>query len=301
MHYGSITRERKRIQRIFVSPLVMTLIVMILLPMLSLFVFSFTSVKVGFTNFNFIGTANYRSLFADRDFQVAFLNTLFMLAGTVIMQMVLGIAFALVIYKTGFLSGFVRLVMMFPMVVSPIIVGIIWRTLLMPTFGGFDLALASLGLPGLPDLLSNPWTAKFLIMVAATWEWTPFVILYILAGLEGMSQSPLESAKIDGASWWQEITHIILPMLSKIIAVVVIFRVLECMKIFPLIFSMTQGGPGNASEDLTYLVYKSGFKYLKLGYASAVSMIILFISALAIVLMSVVSRPQKPIKKEEDA
>lgn len=299
MHGSSITQERKRIQRAFILPLIITLVVMIILPMLSLFIFSFTSVKVGLKDFNFIGISNYRALFADRDFQIAIFNTIFMLIGTVAMQMIFGTSLALIIYKTNFLSGAVRLIMMFPMVVSPIIVGIIWRTLLMPTYGGFDLVLASMGLPGLPDMLSNPWAAKFLIMVAATWEWTPFVILYVLAGLEGMSQSPLESAKIDGASWWQEIVYIILPMLSKILVVVVIFRVLECMKIFPLIFSMTQGGPGNASEDLTYLVYKSGFKYLKLGYASAVSMFILLISVSAIILMSLVNKPQSRSRKEK--
>lgn len=289
----TVTQERKRIQRVFITPLVVTLIVLIIVPLSALLVFSFTSVKVGLANFNFIGIQNYISLFADRDFLTALFNTIFMLVGTVIMQMFLGVTFALVIYKTNFFSGAVRVIMMFPMVVSPIIVGIIWRTLLMPNYGGIDLALATIGLPGLPDIMSNPWTAKLVIMIAATWEWTPFVVLYVLAGLESMSASPLESARIDGANWMQEIIHIILPMISRILAVVTIFRVLECMKIFPLIFAMTQGGPGNASEDLTYLVYKSGFRYLKLGYASAVSMVILLISVTAIVAMGVLNRPRK--------
>ncbi|MDR0655825.1 MAG: sugar ABC transporter permease [Treponema sp.] len=270
---------------------------MILIPMLSLFAFSFTPVKVGFQNFRFIGLNNYKSLLQDADFLASFGTTLVLLAGTVFCQMFLGIVFALVINKTKFLTGFVRLIMMFPMVVSPIIVGIIWRTLIMPSFGGFDLALTSLGLPGFPDMLSSPWKARLLIIVAATWEWTPFVILYILAGLEGLSAAPFESAKIDGVNWFQEVFYLTLPMLSKIILVVLIFRIIECMKVFPLIFSLTLGGPGTATQDLTYLVYQSGFRYLKLGYASTVSMFILLLAVVAIVIMGLTTR-QKKYKNE---
>jgi multiple sugar transport system permease protein len=289
----SISDERRRIQRIFITPLIITLVVMILIPMLSLFTFSFTAVKVGFQNFRFIGWNNYKSLLQDAGFLTSLGTTLVLLAGTVFCQMFLGIVFALVIHKTKFLTGFVRLVMMFPMVVSPIIVGIIWRTMTMPSFGGFDLVLTSLGLPGFPDMLSSPWKARLLIIIAAAWEWTPFVILYILAGLEGMSVSPFESAKIDGANWFQEIFYLTLPMLSKIILVVLIFRIIECMKVFPLIFSLTQGGPGISTQDLTYLVYQSGFRYLKLGYASAVSMFILVLAVTAIVIMGFTTRQRK--------
>jgi multiple sugar transport system permease protein len=270
---------------------------MIIVPMLSLFVFSLTSVKVGFQNFKLIGLNNYKTLLQDSDFILAVITTIVLLIGTVFCQMFFGLVFALVIHRTKFLHGFVRLVMMFPMVVSPIIVGIIWRTLIMPSFGGFDLALRSLGLSGLPDMLSDPWKARFLIVAAAAWEWTPFVILYILAGLEGLSASPFESAKIDGANWFQEIIYLTLPMLSKIILVVLIFRVIECMKVFPLIFSLTQGGPGTSSQDLTYLVYRSGFRYLKLGYASAISMFILVLAVTAIVIMGLATG-QKKIKNE---
>jgi multiple sugar transport system permease protein len=289
----SISAERRRIQWIFITPLIITLAVMILIPMLSLFVFSFTAVKVGFQNFRFTGWNNYKSLLQDAGFLTSLGTTLVLLAGTVFCQMFLGIVFALVIHKTKFLTGFVRLAMMFPMVVSPIIAGIIWRTMIMPSFGGFDLVLASLGLPGFPDMLSSPWTARLLIIMAATWEWTPFVILYILAGLEGMSVSPFESAKIDGANWLQEILYLTLPMLSKIILVVFIFRIIECMKVFPLIFSLTQGGPGISTQDLTYLVYQSGFRYLKLGYASAISMFILVLAVSAIVIMGFMTRQKR--------
>ena len=288
----SITQERRQLQSIFISPLIATLIIMIILPLLTLFVFSFTSVKVGFTNFKFIGLNNYILLFTDAGFLTSVFNTVVILAGTVVLQIFLGICFAILIYKSTFLTGFIRVAMMLPMVISPIIAGIIWRTMVMPTFGGVDLVAATFGMPGLPDMLSNPWLAKLVVVFTATWEWTPFVVLYLLAGLESLPISPFESAKIDGASWFQEILHIMLPMLKGMISVVVIFRIIEGMKVFPLIFALTQGGPGNATEDLTYLVYKTGFKYMKLGYASAASMVILLIIVIAIVLMAVIQRRQ---------
>lgn len=288
----SITQERRQIQSIFILPLIVTLIVMIILPLLTLFTFSFTSVKVGFTNFKFIGLNNYILLFTDISFLTSVFNTVAILAGTVLLQLLLGTCFAILIYKSDFLTGTVRVVMMLPMVISPIIAGIIWRTLMMSTFGGVDLIAATFGFPGMPDMLSDPWLAKLVVIFTATWEWTPFVVLYLLAGLESLPMSPFESAKIDGANWLQEIGYIMLPMLKRLLSVVVIFRIIEGMKVFPLIFALTQGGPGNATEDLTYLVYKTGFKYMKLGYASAVSMVILLMIIIAITALAIVQRKQ---------
>ncbi len=132
-------------------PLITTLLVMIIVPLASLFVFSLTSVQVGFKNFRFIGFLNYEMLFEDPDFWTdPLFNTLIMMAGIVVTQMVVGVAYAILIYKTRVLSGFIRVVMMFPMVVSPIIVGILWRILLMPKYGGFNILLSALGVSDIP-------------------------------------------------------------------------------------------------------------------------------------------------------
>jgi multiple sugar transport system permease protein len=289
----SIVEERRRIQKTFMIPLITTLLVMIIVPLASLFVFSLTSVQVGFKNFRFIGFLNYEMLFEDPDFWTAFSNTLIMMAGIVVTQMVVGVAYAILIYKTRVLSGFIRVVMMFPMVVSPIIVGILWRILLMPKYGGFNILLSALGVSDIPDWFGSVYLAKLVIIFAASWEWTPFVILYVLAGLEGLPSSPFESARIDGANWLQEIFLIMLPMLKKLLVTVTLFRVIESFKIFPLIYSITTGGPGNATEDLTYMIYKNGFKYLKLGYSSAVSMIILAMILVFIVALGLINRKKR--------
>ena len=294
----SITQERKRIQKTFMIPMVVTLLVMIIAPLVSLLVFSLTSVEMGFKNFRFIGVTNYSILFNDPDFWTAFANTLLMMAGIIFVQMLLGYSLAIVIFKSKFLTKTVRLVMMFPMVISPIIVGIIWRILLMPKYGGINMILSMIGIENIPNWFGGVWLSKLVIIVAASWEWTPFVILYILAGLEGLPASPFESAKIDGANAFHEIVYLIIPMLKKLTVTVMIFRVIESFKIFPLIYSITSGGPGNATEDLTYMVYKNGFKYLKLGYASTVSMIILVLILLAIIAMGITNSTQKTRGKD---
>ena len=293
----SITQERRRIQRTFIIPLIATLFLMIIVPLIALFAFSLTSVQVGFKNFKFIGFLNYELLFEDPDFWTAFGNTLIMMAGIVLTQLLLGVGYAILIYKTKFLNGFIRVVMMFPMVISPIIAGIIWRILLMPKYGGFNILLSGLGAWDIPDWFGGAYLAKFVIIAVPSWEWTPFVILYLLAGLESLPSSPFESAKIDGANWIQEIFHIMLPMMKKLLITVTLFRVIESFKIFPLIYSITTGGPGNATEDLTYMIYKSGFKYLKLGYSSAVSMIILVLIVSFIVALGLTNR--KSARREE--
>jgi len=287
----TITGEKRLLQRIFILPLAVTLLVMIIIPLLTLFVFSFTSVKTGFKDFRFLGLANYIALLKDSNFINALINTIIFLAGTTILQMILGISYGMLIFKTKLFNGTIRLLMMLPMVISPIIAGVIWRIILMPKYGGVNILLSTLGVSNPPEWLSNEFTAKISIIFAATWEWTPFVILFILAGLESLPQSPFESIKIDGANWFQELIYLTLPMLKKIIYVVIIFRIIEGLKVFPLIFAMTQGGPGTATEELTFTVYKNGFKYMKLGYASAASMFIFLIIIVSIFLISISNKP----------
>lgn len=153
----------------------------------------------------------------------------------------------------------------------------------MPKYGGFNVMLQQLGFTP-PDWLGEPGYAMLTIILAAVWEWTPFVVLFILAGLEGLPASPYEAIKIDGANWLQEIWYLTLPLLKPIIGVVVVFRIIEGLKIFPLVFSLTEGGPGSSTEEITFYVYKQGFSYLRLGYASAAAMLVFGLMFLAIFL-----------------
>jgi ABC-type sugar transport system permease subunit len=139
--------------------------------------------------------------------------------------------------------------------------------------GGIDYLSDIFGLPSV-DWLSYPSTAFWAVVIAAVWEWTPFVTLMYLATLEGLPQEPFEAARIDGASIFQILRHVTLPLLRPTTYVILFFRIIEALAIFPLIFVMTSGGPAEATEPTNYYAFISAFDYLKIGYAS--SMIVLF-------------------------
>lgn len=275
--FTSLTQERKRMQRIFLIPLVFSIAVLVGLPIISLVGISFSSLKLSGGGFSLNGLSNYIKLLSDSSFLKAAGNTLIIVVGSISLQMILGIAIALLIHHTKFLQGTLRILILLPMVIPPIIVGIMWQIILMPSYGGVDVLLKTLGITNVPDWLGNPQLALISLIVVSAWAWTPFVVLFMLAGLQSLPITPFEAAKIDGANWFQEIRHITLPLLGRLMGVVIILRLIETLKIFPVIFGLTGGGPGNATEDIAFYVYKEGFTNLNLGYASSAAMMLFIV------------------------
>jgi len=147
-----------------------------------------------------------------------------------------------------------------------------------------------LGLAGLPQpaWLTHPTLALWAIIIADVWEWFPFVLLIMLAALQMMPEEPLEAAAIDGASRWQVFRHVELPLLKPVLVVAGLFRLIDSMKAFPLIFIMTAGGPGVATEPTNYYAYLQGFSYTFIGFSSAITVVMLavtFVLSLAIIRM----------------
>jgi len=282
----TIKQEKKIVTTAVIVPVMIILFIFIITPIISIFVFSFTSADLGFAEFDFIGLKNYLKLFQSDRFQDAIITTIIFLGGTIILQMILGIGIAILMFKTKFLKGLMRTIILVPMIISPIIVGIIWRIILMPSYGGLNLLLQSFGISNPPPWLASVFLARLSIIIAATWEWTPFVILLILAGLESLPEEPFEALKIDGANFFQENIYYTLPMLRNVIYVIIVFRVIEGLKIFPLIYAMTRGGPADSTMDLTYFIYTESFQFLKVGYASASSVILLLITLIVILLLN---------------
>ena len=273
MAYKTIDAERKKLQVVFLLPLLISLIILIIVPMASLFGLSFTNFKMVKPTFSFTGLENYIDLLKDDDFINAAKNSVFMVFFSVLFQMILGVSAAIVISKTKRFVGVVRALIIMPMVIPPVIIGLMWRILLLPTYGGIDVLLDTIGWVNSPEWLANPMTAKFVLVLVAVWEWTPFVIIFVLAALEGLPVSPYEAARIDGANLLQEIYYITLPLIKNVVKFVLVFRVVEGLKIFPLVFALTQGGPGRNTEELTYFIYSEGFIKFRTGYASAAAML----------------------------
>lgn len=270
---ATLKSERQNLQIAFLLPLFLSLLILVLLPMASLFGLSFTNYKMTGTQLRFTGLKNYVDLFGDKGFLNATKNTVFMVFFSVLIQMTVGVAAALAIQRMRHFRGLVQALIVMPMVIPPVIAGLIWRILLIPKYGGIHALLYGIGIKDAPAWLTDPVSARWVIVLVAVWEWMPFVVLFVLAALDSLPLSPFEAARIDGASFWQELWYLTLPLIKPILSMVLVFRIVEGLKIFPLVFSLTQGGPGNNTEELTYFAYSEGFVKFKAGYASASSML----------------------------
>lgn len=279
----TLKSERQTLQIAFLFPLFLSLLILVLVPMASLLGLSFTNYKMTGGRFRFIGLENYIDLFTDKGFINAAQNTIFMVFFSVLLQMVVGVAAALAIQRMKRLRGLVQALIVMPMVIPPVVVGLIWRILLIPKYGGIHALLYGIGIQEAPAWLTDPVSARWVIVLVSVWEWVPFVVLFVIAALDSLPVSPFEAARIDGASFWQELWYLTLPLIKPILSMVLVFRVVEGLKIFPLVFSLTQGGPGNSTEELTYFAYSEGFVKFKTGYASASSMLMFAVLLVLIV------------------
>lgn len=281
---ATLKSERQNLQIAFLLPLFLSLLILVLLPMAILFGLSFTNYKMTGTQLRFTGLKNYVDLFGDKGFLNATKNTVFMVFFSVLIQMTVGVAAALAIQRMRHFRGLVQALIVMPMVIPPVIAGLIWRILLIPKYGGIHALLYGIGIKDAPAWLTDPVSARWVIVLVAVWEWMPFVVLFVLAALDSLPLSPFEAARIDGASFWQELWYLTLPLIKPILSMVLVFRIVEGLKIFPLVFSLTQGGPGNNTEELTYFAYSEGFVKFKAGYASASSML-MFAVLLALIVL----------------
>lgn len=227
----------------------------------------------------FVGVANFiEILTGDLSFREAVVRTLYFTVLCVGLQLFLGTAIALVLNREFAGQGAVRTLLMLPMIATPAAMALIWVMMYHPTLGVLNYLLSLIGIP--PQVwLANPGLVIPALAIVDTWEYTPFVALILLAGLASAPIEPLECARIDGANWWQVVWHISLPLLRPAIVVAALFRTIDSLKMFDIIFVMTYGGPGRASETLNLLTYKTAFEYYQLGYASALSLALVVLVA----------------------
>ena len=265
--------NRQNSQRAYLKYLAPTMLVIFLLTLvpiavtvgLSLTSLSYRSAKPT----EFVGLQNYVRLFSDDRFLNSIPISIILIVVPVAVQLVFGFIVAIVMNEKLPWMGWLRLVFVAPMVLPPIVMGLMWRILFTPQLGGVNYFLSLIGVAG-PNWLSNPAFALVAVIVAAVWGWTPFVGLMFLTSMQTFPVDVYEAARIDGASWSQSIRYITLPLLRPTIFVVGVFRVIEALAIFPIIFILTNGGPAGATETVNFYGYVSGFNFLRVGYASAI-------------------------------
>lgn len=222
------------------------------------------------------GLGNYIRLFQDSIFLTSLRNLLMYVIFGVLLQYTLGLLLALVLNQLTRGLRLIRLVVILPFAVTPVVVGFIWKMLLDQSYGPVPDLFRRAGLTS-PAWLTQPLPALFSIIIADTWQWTPFMFLIIFAGLKVLPKEPFESAMVDGASSWRIFWDITFPMLKTTTIAALLLRTIEAFKIFDIIYLTTGGGPGISTISITLYAYDLGLRTGNLGYAAAMSIVLLLI------------------------
>ena len=228
----------------------------------------------------FVGLENYRALLTDDRFWSSLLVSLVYTSATVVLQVALGLALALLVMDMKRGQGWFRVVAILPVVLSPAVVGMIWRTfMLAPDFGIVDYLAINAGI-GSRNWLGDPLLAMISVIVIHTWQWTPFAFMVLLASLASLPEDIYEAARLDRATAWQRFRRITLPLLRPAIVMVVIMRTMVALTALAAIFTVTGGGPGTATEILNLYAYRKSFTELSIGYGSALAVALLIVTLL---------------------
>jgi len=225
----------------------------------------------------FVGTENWSKLFSDSRMWGALGITLLYTGICLTIQLVLGLAIALLLDSDDPGFGILRGVLTLTLVIPPAITGMMFLLLEDAQFGVITWLLQGIGLLQEGSILGSSSTALAGVMLADIWQWTPFMVLIFLAGLRAMPTEPFESAVIDGASNWQIFRRLTLPMLGKVIAIAVLLRGIDLFRMFDYVFVMTSGGPGTATYTLSLYAWQQTFSFINWGYGAAISLFSLFV------------------------
>lgn len=247
---------------------------------------------LSFTNWNltsgmplsFNGINSYLRVLAEPRFLHAVGRTFAFTFFAVLLEGFLGVAIALILNRAFVGKGIAKLLLLLPLVSTPVAVGIVFNLFYDPTIGLANFVLKTLGLPQGLWISSADSVIPSLILVDV-WQWTPMITLIVLAGLAGLSEEPVEAARVDGASEWQILRYVTIPMVMPVILTAVILRLIDALKTFDIIFAMTGGGPGYASETLNIMGFKYSFEYFRMGQSSVILVVlflIVFLCSLAI-------------------
>ena len=272
-------RQWERFGYAMISPGMIFLVLVTTVPLVSLLIMSCFRIDLTYPVDNgWIGLENYFEMVKDDRFWYSIRLTAIYTVITVVLQVAAGLGLAMAFFRGFRGQGLMRVSVLLPMILAPVVVGLAWRTLILtPEYGILDYIAILLGFGSKPWLVDPTW-ALISVIIIHTWQWTPFAFLVFLASLNAMPQEPLEAALLDTRTSWQRFRFIILPMLRPAIVIVLIFRTMIALRAFAAIFSATGGGPGTATEILNLYAYRVSFNSLDLGYGAALGTMLLFIT-----------------------
>ncbi len=279
----------RNIKWIFPLPAVLFILLMMVFPILYTVWNSMTpwSLSTGQPQ-TFQGPTNYFNLLSDSRFVASIFRTFYFTIIAVAVELVLGVAIALLLNRDFPFKRIVSSIMLLPMMATPVAIAMVWLLMYVPTTGIVNYVLRLANLPQPLWVYSENSVIPALALVDV-WEWTPMIVLICLAGLTALPHDPLEAAIVDGASTWQTIRYVTLPMLLPTISVAALLRLIDALKTFDIIYVMTQGGPGFTSETLNIYTYVQAFGYFNFGYASSV-LVVFFAIVLGVSLLVTYTR-----------
>jgi multiple sugar transport system permease protein len=274
-HGISLWRDRA-LPYLLIAPTVMVLLALSIYPLL----YSVrVSLQTGSGEAAHWSLANFSRLVTDGFFISALGHTVIYAVVALTFEFLLGLGLASLLDRSMRGRAIFRAVLLIPMLIPPVVVGVVWRLMLNADFGAVNGTLKSLGI----NTQALTWTASPKLALASViavdiWQWTPFMFLVLLAGLQAIPQEPYEAAMIDGASAWQTFRHVTLPLLRPAILVALLLRTMDLLRVFDQIFILTEGGPGFATETVSLYIYRAAFRFFDFGYAAAMSFVLLLLT-----------------------
>ena len=244
-------------------------------PILHSLYISFFRYHLLFPRVVFNGLENYRMVLKDPVFQASLLRTLYFVVVSISLEMLLGLIVALMLNENFKGRGLIRALIIIPWAIPTIVNGVLWRWIYQPNFGALNGLLYQLGIiDSYKYWLAKTFLAMNMTILADAWHMTPFYVLLILAGLQGIPGSLYEAARVDGASWFRQLWHITLPLLKPTFLVILVVRTIETFRVFDIIYALTGGGPGDGTKVIGYYAYEQTFRFMDFGTGAAVSIII---------------------------
>jgi multiple sugar transport system permease protein len=261
---------RRRI--LWIAPAMFVLVGLSIYPILYSLKVSFNSPQGDWT------LSNYTRIFSDHLLHVSIIQTIIYVTIALLIELGLGLLFALVIDSLGKGKYFFRAGFLAPMLLPPVVAAVVWRLIYNPQFGVLNSTLKILGV-ATKNLTwtSGEGSAMFSVILVDIWEWTPFMFLLISAGLQSIPEEPIEAARMDGASSFRIIKDIVLPLLKPTLFLAILLRAMDLLRIFDQIWILTQGGPGLATETVSLYVYRTAFRFFNFGYAASMSLLVLIL------------------------
>lgn len=270
-------RRENRIAWALLSPTLVVLAIMTIGPAIYLLVISFQSSTLLSGSVKFVGFMNYKQALTNQSFLSSMGLTIFFVVVVVTLQMLLGLCLAIPLAKQTKSGNLAAALLLLPFATTPAVAAMMFKELLNPNYGWFNHYLSVVGLPSGIEWLSHTGTAWVALIGLDVWQWTPFVALILMAGLQSLPQEPFEAAALDGANAWRTLRHVTLPMLAPFLAIALVLRTIQAFKTFDAFRVLTGGGPGASTEIINLGIFRIALQSFRVGAASAMAILLLIL------------------------